>query len=203
MEKIEVNEPNKINWYTVVWESIKEPWNSYYSDVYSPWETKEQLRLGREVKWENTVINHTHDWTAGQGGQISYNNLTNLPALYTPKYYQVNDTRWNWWFTAGNFTVTVWFRPKRIDLKAHTAFPNDWMSVGTAIVDVNGNIVNWCIFLDASYTWVFDTSASSIWIIKSSSSSTAITVTAISDTWFTVNVNNNTWSFNATFTVEW
>ncbi len=133
----------------------------------------------------------------------SYNDLTDLPTLYQPKYYQVNDTRWNGWYTAGNFTITCGFRPKRIDLKAHTAGTNDWITIWTAIVDENWNIVNWCIFWDWSFTNIFDTSASSIWIIKSSSASTAITVTAISDTWFTININNNNWSFNTTFTVEW
>ena len=30
---------------------INESLPSYYSDIYSPWETKEQLELGKEVKW--------------------------------------------------------------------------------------------------------------------------------------------------------
>ena len=31
--------------------NIDESLPSYYSDVFSPWETKEQLEIGKEVKW--------------------------------------------------------------------------------------------------------------------------------------------------------
>lgn len=50
METIETNSPKTIDWYEVVDQIIQESTNPYYTDIFSPWETKEQLRIWKEVK---------------------------------------------------------------------------------------------------------------------------------------------------------
>lgn len=54
METIKIETDNKktINWYEIVDENINISTPEYYTDIFSPWETKEQLRIWYEVKGE-------------------------------------------------------------------------------------------------------------------------------------------------------
>ena len=146
---------------------------------------------------------HSHSWRGWDGEKIDYNNLKNLPELAAVKYFQDNDTRWTWAYSAGTFVVTTWFRPKRIDIKSSIDANNEWAFTWTAIINDDWSIENWCIYVDGSFTNQWRTSWTQIWVIKASSLSTTIIVTAVSDTWFTVTLNNNNWSFDTIITVQW
>ena len=61
------------NWLTFdnknIWvNEIKEDWLNYYTDIYSPWQTKQKLVIWREVKkdsnlWTPYVWYFTSTWT--------------------------------------------------------------------------------------------------------------------------------------------
>jgi hypothetical protein len=145
---------------------------------------------------------HSHSWRWWDGEKIDYNNLKNLPDLDTVKYFQDNDTTWTGVYSGGDFVITTWFRPKRIDIKAARDSSNEWVSTWTAIVNADGSIENGCIYLDGSFTNVWQLDWTVIWIIKQSSSSTVFFVKSVSDTWFTLNVNNNNWTFDTVITAQ-
>jgi len=157
--------------------TLNESEEPYYNSVYQPWQIKEQLTPWLEVKKENTTP-------------------------YAPSWFQDNDTTWvsaySWW----NFTITTWFRPSRIDIKATRPPSNEWASTWTAIIDADWNIENWCIYLDWSFTNVWKTDWSAIWLIKQATSFTTLSVTAVSDTGFTLNVSNNNWRFDTIITAQ-
>ena len=67
---------------------IEEPANNYFSDVFSPWETKEQLEIGKEVK-----------------GSIGWN--------YASWYGSRLSSAWIW-----QVTIPVWFTPKLVKIRA-------------------------------------------------------------------------------------
>ncbi len=146
---------------------------------------------------------HSHSWRWWDWEKIDYKNLKNLPDLSAVKYFQDNDTRWTWAYTAWDFTVTSWFPPKRIDIKSSFEWNNEWASIWTAIINDDWTIENGCIFVDWSFTTQWRTQNWIIWAIKAWASSTVFEVTAVSSTGFTLNVNNNNWPFNTIITVQW
>lgn len=148
------------------------------------------------------INNHWHSGLWWDWQKIKYSDIVWVPTD-TVSYYQVNDTTWTVWYTAWNFTITCWFRPKKIIILATWDSWQPWASEWLAIVDTAGAIHNWCKYNDWSYTNSSLISASNIIYIKNASNSTIWTVTAISDTWFTLNINNTNWNFNTLITVEW
>ena len=146
---------------------------------------------------------HSHSGRGWDGEKIDYNNLKNLPDLDTVKYFQDHDTRWTGAYSGWDFVVTTWFRPKRIDIKASRDSTNEWVSTWTSIINSDGSIENGCIYIDGSFTNVWQLDWTVIWVIKQSSSSTVFFVKSVSDTWFTLNVNNNNWTFEAIITAQW
>ena len=181
---------------------IDESTAPYYDDTYKPWQTKEQLRVWLEVEWttwDPRIETHTHDWTENNWVKISYNNLIDTP---DDKYYQKKHTEWAGAYGAWSFTITTWFRPKRIEIRA--ARKNaEWTSIWTVVVDETESIKNWCAFVDWSFTNVWDITEAYCINIKSTSLFTPWWVTNITDTWFVIYIQNNNWSFNALITAEW
>lgn len=150
-----------------------------------------------------TVQRHKHTGRGWDWEKISYNDLVDKPSLSNVSYFQDNDTRWTWAYSWWDFTVTTWFRPKRIDIKWSYEWNNEWAFVWTAYINDSWTIEQWCIYVDWSFANQWRTTGTEIWIIKASSLLTSLTVTAVSDTWFTLNVDNNNWNFNTIITVQW
>lgn len=111
-KKIDTWTQNKINWYDVVDESIKIPTTEYYTDIYSPWETKEQLRLWYEVKWElpTTIINK-YCLVTLSSATVPNSTTTTL----TISSYSWNDTWMNYWSNKVKitsnwiYTISFWW----------------------------------------------------------------------------------------------
>ena len=150
-----------------------------------------------------TVTNHKHSWLWGDAEKIDYNDLKNRPATSQIQRYQVNDTRWTGVYSAWDFTVTTWFRPRKIELRASNALTERWVSTWTAVIADDWSIENWCIYMDWSFNNIWGTHASRIWLIKQSTNTTSMQVTSVTDTGFVMNIDANNWRFNAIFTVEW
>lgn len=55
METIETTNSNKIDWYEVVDNTVKETTTDYFTEIYSPWETKKQLIVWQEVATPKSV----------------------------------------------------------------------------------------------------------------------------------------------------
>jgi len=148
------------------------------------------------------MLTHNHDWTTNNWVKIDYNDLENKPTIYEPKYFQSYDTRLAWTFSSWTFTVTCWFRPKKIEIKANRVWDREWASIWTCIVDESWDIQNWCIFLDWDYSNIWRTSETTTILIKQTAYSSYWVITSITDTWFTISVSN-TWTFYAIITVTW
>ena len=176
---------------------------SDYLVPYEYWQTKDKLTPWIEVKRDTIVIDHVHDTTAGQWGQISYDDLTDKPATYTPKYFQSAPSTWSAWYTAGDFTITVWFEPKKIDIRCAWPSSNEWFSTWVAFVDEDDNLKNGCVYQDWLAWNQFITNATKIIEIKAWTAVTTAYVKSISSTAFVLTVDNNNWNFNPLITVEW
>ncbi len=71
---------------------IEEPVNNYFSDVFTPWEVKEQLEIWKEVKW-------TLGWN------------------YASWYGSRLSSAWIW-----QVTIPVWFTAKLVKIRAVLAW---------------------------------------------------------------------------------
>ena len=168
-----------------------------------PWVTTDQLDANISVKWIETWDFiwrlHNHDWTFDDWVKLDHGNLINSPEV---KYYSEEHLEWSWTYSAWSFAIITWFRPTKITIKAAKVW-DEWTSIGTFVENTSWTLKNSCLYVDWSFTNVWDIDAINVIRIKPASTSTTAIITNIVPTWFLIDFPNNNHTFKAIITAEW
>ena len=166
--------------------------------------TKLEEWLQKEIKMdiipETEIVLTPFPWltTEALDAKTSIKNINGADV----KFYQDDTDIFEWAFDPGDFTITVWFRPKRIDIKSVIDWNNEWASLGTVIINEDNELKNWCIYVDWSFTNQWRSNNDKSIVIQWSSVQLTAFVSSITSTWFVITVDNNNWRFTPIFTVE-
>ncbi len=68
------------------WLEVKQDDLNYYSDIYTPWQTKQRLKIGREVEWASKTL---------------YFTFASGTALWVQSYT-------GFWFTPSAYVIDAW-----------------------------------------------------------------------------------------------
>jgi len=136
-------------------EQLKSKPLDYYTDIYSPWQTKERLKIGREVEWSawwwSKTIIFTRLSTVWTGNQ-SFTWFWFKPTSYTIKAWRswsAAVATWSiwgyttsnyclqladWWsndVSATNYVLRVFYANQWWDRTSatHISFDNDWLTL--------------------------------------------------------------------------
>jgi hypothetical protein len=174
MENIELNQNKTINWYTIIDDTIKESSLAYYTDVYTPWQTKQQLEIWKEVlpasiyEWfidtsdSYTTINNSYSFTISSVNKIisiwidwvnktfnitSYSSfLTNLQNWLWVNYTVTNPSWWNYVILRNDWRSITKTSPNLVRKVSLSSF--DTISIIDLIIDWTTISLNW-----ATHSW--------------------------------------------------
>lgn len=117
--------------------TIDESVSPYYTDIFSPWETKEQLRVGKEVKGEATTSYVKTYCFATKSASQSINNTTGTTISLNT--YETNDSGMS--ATSDRITIT---QAGQYLVTAQVQWASNGTGSREAFIRINGST----IFLD-------------------------------------------------------
>lgn len=145
---------------------ISEPWNSYYSDVFTPWEVKEQLEIGKEVKgstwwmlvkcWQ-TYISTTGTlaitWVGFKPKYIEFEAVdwfASFSQMKTDWVTQNGYRMWRLWtwdqYSDTNYAAELYrVTPDDYFIIDFSSFDTDWFTINRLVVDF-GATLKWTCF---------------------------------------------------------
>lgn len=169
---------------TIVDESVK----PYFTDIYSPWETKEQLRIGKEVKEQATTTKTYCFATKSSTQSISTATWT----VVTLDTYETNDTDMS--ATADRITITkAW----QYLINAQVQFASNATGIREAFMRTNWST----IFLDTyATTNPSDITSVVLTTMKTFAVGDYVDIKAFQTSWGNLNVNS--WMSNTFLSVH-
>jgi len=159
--------------------TIDEWFKPYYTDVFTPGETKEQLELGREVKWTtNTTVVKKYCFATKSASQSISNTTWTTITLNT---YETNDSAMS--ATADRITIT---QAGQYIVCGQVQWASNSTGSREAFIRINGST----IFLD---TYVVpnasDLTSISMNTIKTFAVNDYIEMKGYQNSWWSLNVN--------------